>query len=291
MSASNLFGYSRDSDAATVVLRTAEDFELTDLLSPTNHSTYAESTGSDSSDELSRVFTASDKSSTKPTSAGTGYLFDRKDGKGKLVVNEGPSSVTATHGSGSDTELENSQELYGIGVWTGPSFTTKTLPNIKRVSNYKVKKPPVVVHHPARSQPPGRVSNHSCFIRSDKSKYLRNRQPTATLDHDLEVQHSVKQQHSEVQPKALSTTRITIAFILAFASLIAIGLAVFGVCNTDKKQLGAIKAIIMGATLAVVVFTFALMIVALRDLLEILVALMLELLISAIPLFHIHDLL
>lgn len=92
-----------------------------------------------------------ESSVTKPTSAGTSYVVDGYSGKGKSkIVKTYTSSLSATHGSGSEAEAEQNNTLIGVG----DQFESNTLKGAARArkrpranKNPKPKKIPLVIHY------------------------------------------------------------------------------------------------------------------------------------------------
>jgi hypothetical protein len=92
-----------------------------------------------------------ESSVTKPTSAGTSYIVDGYIGKGKgKVVKTYASSLSATHGSGSEAEAEQDNALFGVG----DQFESNTLRGAARArrrprtnNTPRPKKVPLVIHY------------------------------------------------------------------------------------------------------------------------------------------------
>ncbi|KAF2193737.1 hypothetical protein K469DRAFT_241794 [Zopfia rhizophila CBS 207.26] len=139
---------ARDEDPFTLALRGSDHIGIDELISLNRNNSL---TVACSSAAPTTSFFSSHKGSsvTKPTSAGTSYPIEGK-GKDKAVATYA-SSLSATHGSGSDTELEAIRDnaLFGVGDWIGDGARTPRMPKgstrtIKRPRRPKAKKPVVI---------------------------------------------------------------------------------------------------------------------------------------------------
>lgn len=145
---------SRNDDPFTLALRSNTEgrLDLDDLV-------YLNRAGPSPRDYPSTVGTltttefSSRKASsmTKPTSAGTSYVVDGYNGKGKgKAVKTYASSLSATHGSGSEAEAEQDSVLFGVG----DQFENNPLKGAARArkrpplnKSSRPKKVPLVIHH------------------------------------------------------------------------------------------------------------------------------------------------
>jgi hypothetical protein len=120
--------FTRDNDPLTMALRCKGTFDLDDLvqarslIGDTAASTSSASTGMFRSREAS--------SGTKHTSIGTSYPLYDPEGKRRDTVNYS-SSLSVTHGSGSEAELEMEAnqriDLIGTGSWMSDNSTSKSI--------------------------------------------------------------------------------------------------------------------------------------------------------------------
>jgi len=146
---------SRYDDRMTAALRSEASLELEDIIqlqravSPFHHVTSSVGT------TPTAVFSSRKESNgTKPTSGGSSYPVEHHYGKGKAVATYA-SSLSATHGSGSEAEAGQDNALVGIGDWTGDgpvairplkgTARARKRPRANRCS--RPKKPVVIIQH------------------------------------------------------------------------------------------------------------------------------------------------
>src|SRR5437016_2434148 len=106
-------GLHREYDPTTLSLRHDAAIELDRITSNINPHIHASTSIAASSSAVpTESIWSSRKASnvTKPTSNGTGYPVVGNNGKGKVAIVSASSSITATHGSGSDTEREAARD-------------------------------------------------------------------------------------------------------------------------------------------------------------------------------------
>lgn len=150
--------FVRNDDPLTIALRSEGTLDLDALVrlhqARPPVSDAAASDGSTSTAVFSSLEASSD---TKPTSTSTNYPLYDTEGKCKETI-EYSSSLSATHGSGSEAELDMKAsqriDLLGTGSWMSDNSTSKHIlkdPTRSRPRNHKKswsrkKKPPVIVH-------------------------------------------------------------------------------------------------------------------------------------------------
>lgn len=170
-----ILGQPRDDDPNTLLFRGQAPIELDDIVSNLNTNiNTSHSVASSSAAPTTSVFSSRKESSvTKPTSNGTSYPISGHDGKGKGTATYAPS-LSATHGSGSDTEREavRNTELLGLGNWAGVEPIRQT-----RKTKKRPKKPVVII----QTDRPRHVSDDEHDIitqqpdgRNGKSKRMLN---------------------------------------------------------------------------------------------------------------------
>lgn len=146
--------YSRNDDPMTLRLRSEGALGIDELID-LNRQRSPPPVDASSAGTLTTTLFSSHKPSTvtKQTSAGTSYPVDGYAGKGKAVATYA-SSLSATHGSGSDTELEaiRDEALFGVGDWADGPAASRTLKGSARarrrprpVRRLKHKKPVVII--------------------------------------------------------------------------------------------------------------------------------------------------
>ncbi|KAF2468568.1 uncharacterized protein BDR25DRAFT_55893 [Lindgomyces ingoldianus] len=249
------------------------------------------------------VFSSHKESSgTKPTSAGTSYLVNGKD----QPVKEYASSLSASHGSGSDTELEAIQDnfLFGVGgqfvdgpraarTLKGPARTVKRPRAIRRP---RAKKPVVMIHqnggasasedeHPAVNQVTRRDGRH-------EAKYLRQRRSIPDDQLNLVEEGRVSESPAlslTLPPKPLSRARFNTIVGLVIATVLTFVLSAFAAHYTGKGRMRCTKGIIFSATAIISCFTVLAMVTARRALQEALLAGLLESFFGIALVVEIHD--
>ena len=142
----------------THALRSEGILTIDELVELNRQSSYVPLDLSSTGTPTSTLYTSTKPSTnTKPTSAGTSYRVDNHLGKGTTNVNYA-SSLSATHGSESDSELDASRDtLLGVGGWAGAESgevqllkgPAKARRRPRPIRRLKEKKPPVVVHQEA----------------------------------------------------------------------------------------------------------------------------------------------
>jgi hypothetical protein len=167
---SPIAAFARNNDPLTIALRRKDTLGLDDLVRLNQTRSLISDVSTSDGSASTVVFSSREASSdTKPTSAGTCYPLYDSEGKRKDAAAYS-SSLSATHGSGSEAELEieTSQriDLLGTGSWMSDNSTSKHIfkdSTRSRQHGHKKpglrnKKPPVVVHQHPLSSTPGRVS-------------------------------------------------------------------------------------------------------------------------------------
>jgi hypothetical protein len=115
---------SRYDDRMTVALRSEGALELEDIIELQRAASPTHDVPSSVGTIPTAVFSSRKESNgTKPTSGGTSYPLEHYRGKGKAVATYA-SSLSATHGSGSELDVEQEKALVGIGDWTGDGPVT-----------------------------------------------------------------------------------------------------------------------------------------------------------------------
>jgi len=141
-----ILGNPRDDDPTTILLRHDALADLDDIVNDLHRYDRTSPSTTSSTVPTNSVFSSRRGSvTTKPTSKGTSYPIEYNKGKEKAVVTYA-SSLSATHGSGSDTEREVARDdaLAGLGHWAGVSQTRT--PKRKQIRPPRPKKPVVIVH-------------------------------------------------------------------------------------------------------------------------------------------------
>lgn len=142
---------SRNDDPLTVALRSKTEHppSLAELVDLTRAGAPSRSLPSTLGTLTTTAFSSQKESSvTKPTSAGTSYVVDGYTGKGKSkVVKTYASSMSATHGSGSEAEADQDNALAGVG----DQFEVNTLRGSrkprKRPVAHRLKRIPPMIHY------------------------------------------------------------------------------------------------------------------------------------------------
>lgn len=153
------FIIARNGDPLSLALRSGEELDHDSLLL-LNEASSSTSTSEESSPTT--VFSSREPTIvTKPTSHGTSYPVPDYNGGGKKNVAY-PSSLSATHGSGSEAEIDHDDAhdayLLGTGAWTS---SRQTIPpclrgdrriRLSKVLPSRTKKPTVVLHQSKRKE-------------------------------------------------------------------------------------------------------------------------------------------
>ncbi|KAF1957028.1 hypothetical protein CC80DRAFT_53555 [Byssothecium circinans] len=284
--------FTRNDDPMTVTLRSEGTVDLDDIVRLNRNASPSHDTPTSLGTLTTTLFSSHKESrGTKPTSAGTSYPIG---GKGKAVATYA-SSLSATHGSGSEVEAEKDHAFVGIGDWTAGASSDAVCPPLKGVArtrkrprHIKHKKPVVIIQHdrphsdpyPASSEdeelPAVENVSQGC---SKETKYLRRR--TTTMAHDRLVlaeegraSQTTAVNRAENQP--LSRARLyALITILAIAAL-TFALSVFAAHYTGRARIACTKGIIFTTTVLMSTYTVLAMIVARRALQEALLAGLLE---------------
>jgi hypothetical protein len=161
--------FTRNDDPLTIALRCEGTLDFDDLVRLNQARSLANDMSMSTGSASTAVFSSHEASTaTKPTSAGTSYpVYDPK-GKSKATAIY-PSSLSATHGSGSESDLERESsqkiDLLGTGSWMSDNLAsrqvlkddTKARPRTYRRSVFRHKKPTIVVHQDIAD--PGTANN------------------------------------------------------------------------------------------------------------------------------------
>ncbi|KAF2130494.1 hypothetical protein P153DRAFT_430690 [Dothidotthia symphoricarpi CBS 119687] len=298
----------RNDDPLTRALRGRDAVDVEDLVrlaratSPT--SDILPSLGSSST----AVFSSLGESTvTKPTSTGTSYPIYDPEGKGKAKA-PSISSLSATHGSGSEAEASDravrEHALLAMGDWIANEDVAPVLPlkgtarAKQRTSNslrHKHKKP--VIDQVGL----GRLSGND----SDGAGETRVPQP-----HDREnicLQHHVhNQDHNQLRLaeeghqsdtattaslpcEPLTGTRLYVLIVIIVTITLAIASSALGAYYTGKDRMVYTKAIIFAATVFTTLLTVLALIVARRALHEALLAGLLGFIIGSMFLVELDD--
>jgi hypothetical protein len=267
---------SRDDDPMTVALRTKDShIDLDEIVRLNRAASSSHHTDSTVGTLTTSVFSSHKGSSgTKQTSAGTSYpIF----GQGNVVATYS-SSLSASHGSVSDTEEKN-QAFIGIGEWTGMNPIKGAVRSRKRQQADrlpKYKKPVVIIQHdgpyPASSDEDQYLTTENLSPRRSKETQYLLRHTTKVgrgrltlAEEDLASQITEK---PRVAQQHLTRARIYLLAALSIATVLTFSLSTFTVYSTGKAHIAYIKAIIFSATVLISVFTILAMIVGRRNLQE-----------------------
>jgi hypothetical protein len=123
--------FTRDNDPLTIALRCKGIFDFDDLVLLDQARSIICDTAASTSSAPTGVFSSREASSdTKHTSICTSYPLYDSEGKRRDTVNYS-SSLSATHGSGSEAELEMEAsqriDLIGTGSWMSNNSTSKSI--------------------------------------------------------------------------------------------------------------------------------------------------------------------
>lgn len=140
--------YHRNDDPFERALRAEGPLSIDDIVNLHVQVSPSPAVASSSGTLSTRVFSSHKPSTgTLPTSAGTSYPV-KGQGKGKAVATYA-SSVSATQGSGSDTELEAIRDnaLAGVGEWAGCTLkgSARARKRLRQTKRPKHKKPVVII--------------------------------------------------------------------------------------------------------------------------------------------------
>ena len=308
---------ARHDDPMTVALRSEGVLGIDELIHLNRALSPLPVVASSSGTLTSTVFSSRKESTgTKPTSAGTSYPVDGY--KGKAVATYA-SSVSATHGSGSEAEAElealRDSALVGVGDWSADpplkgSARARKRPRVNRRPKHK--KPvviiqqegtgsassgdegPAVAKQVARrngkgTQHPRALSLQLSLV--SEAKYLRQRRHQAEHDQlHLAEEGRVSEASASTPPaKPLSRARLHVLVGLVVAIVLTFALSTFAAHHTGKGRMACTKAIIFAATVLLSCFTVLAMVVARRALQEALLAGLLESLVGFALVVEIHD--
>lgn len=290
-------GLHREYDPTTLSLRHDAAIELDRITSNINSHIHASTSiaASSSAAPTGSIWSSRKASSvTKPTSNGTSYPVVGSNGKGKVAIVSASSSMTATHGSGSDTEREaaRDQDFFGVGSWARAS--PLPIPKKPNKRPKKSKKPVVIIHSDESDEifeepAPG---THQAYYHTNKgAKYLRHRRINTDNDElHLAEEGRVSETPVKSPPAPLSRSRIIAIAVLIVAIVFTFSLSAWGISRTGKSRMGCTKAIILGATIGVFMFTAGVMVAARRVLMEVLLMALLEVFIGSVLLVEIREL-
>ena len=123
------------------------------------------------------------------------------------------------------------------------------------------------------------------------AKYLRHRRINTDND-ELHFAEEGRVSETPVKspPAPLSRSRIIAIAVLVVAIILTLSLSVWGISRTGKSRMGCTKAIILGATIGVFMFTAGVMVAARRVLMEVLLMALLEVFIGSVLLVEIREL-
>ncbi|CAI6325412.1 unnamed protein product [Periconia digitata] len=291
---------TRNDDLISIALRSDDSFDLDEIVrltravsplhgGPSTHSTLPSTV----------LSTFKDSNGTKPTSMGTSYPVE---GKGKAVATY-ESSISATHGSGSEADAEKEHDFIGIGDWTGetPLKGATRARKLHTTRRSKHKKPVVIIqdhvpdHSTSKNEDHFIAENITSRYGNRETKYLRRR-PTKT-DHGDRLnlaeegripRGSIDDTNSAVA-SSLSPRRRYILFALLVTAVFTLIGSTYGAHHTGKAQIAHTKSIIFSATVVLSLLTVISMVVAKRPLQEALLAGVFESLIGFVLVVEIHE--
>ena len=318
---------SRCDDSMTLALRSEGSLDLEDIVR-------LQRAASPTDDILSSVGTTSiavfssrkESYGTKPTSGGTSYPLDLRNGKGKGVATYA-SSLSATHGSGSEAEAGQRDALIGIGDWTGDDpVTARPLKGAARARkrqranrSSRPKKPVIIIQH----QVPGHTSSAedeslatatitpshakgalSCLLvvcrlsyTTAETRYFRRRSVKAHKDRlGLAEEGHVSLRAESDKPVCAPLSRVRVYMLVGL--LVAIGLTLAlstfaahytAAHHVGKGRMAHTKVIVFTATVAISAFSVLAMVVARRALQEALLAGLLQCLVGFALVVEIGD--
>ncbi|KAF2001833.1 hypothetical protein P154DRAFT_533438 [Amniculicola lignicola CBS 123094] len=313
--------FFRDTDPMTIDLRNENEgtLDITQFIRLRRHAYPPPASSASTASTSGTTIFSSERQSTKPTSAGSssypihGYV--RKDQPAVAYA----SSLSATQGSGSDTEREATQyhELFGLAGWImddpnvprklkGPAKGRRPPP---RVRKHKAKKYDVVVHCKGRvnrddygdssSDEEGLINVSKPVITRRTSKGLivpaeakfspqrRNEVPHSQLaSDDVSTESSVAP-----LPLPLPRTRLCLLTGLVATFVLMFGLCAYAAHHTGKQRAACFKGILFSATVLVSwCFAIIAMIRARRVIHEALLAGLFQFLVGVALVAAIHDL-
>ncbi|KAL5394788.1 hypothetical protein PMIN06_006340 [Paraphaeosphaeria minitans] len=303
---------SRNDDPWTLALRSETEYPLSlDELVDLNRAE-ARSHGFPSTvGTLTTTVLSSQKESsiTKPTSAGTSYIVDGYTGKSKGKIVDGytckgkgkivktyASSLSATHGSGSEAEAEQDHVLLGVG----DQFEGNTLrgaararkrPRAERI--LRPKKVPLVIHydgplHVFSEEDLDPVIKHTSRC-SKEMKYLRTRRMKKSGDMFADDEERVSPSEERNPAGRFSRGRLSAIIGLCVFIALTFALSVFAAHHTGKGRLACTKGIIFSATILISMCTVLGMVLARRALQEALLAGLLEFVVGFALVIEIRD--
>ncbi|KAF2812500.1 uncharacterized protein BDZ99DRAFT_461175 [Mytilinidion resinicola] len=297
-------GLHRDNDPVTLSIRHGAAIELKDITTNVNtHLRAATPSAISSTAPPTESAWGSRKASsmTKPTSHGTNYSAGGYNGKRNGLITYAASSLSATHGSGSDTdrEAQRDQDTLGMGSWAGLPPSPPVKGSNKRPK--RSKKPPVVLIQHQRKDVAALQAEEE-YIEEPNSadlkgkKYLRRRKTKLDNDaNDLGLAEEGRAPLTTCRTLSppLGRLRLIVVLISLMAIALTLGLATWGICNTSSKdlkhQMYRIKAILFGSISLVFTLTAIIMVAMRRVLTEVLLMALVEFLIGSMLLFEIGE--
>lgn len=201
--------------------------------------------------------------------------------------------MSATHGSGSDTEREvvRDERLLGLGSWAG--VAPARAPRKVNKHAKKAKKPVVIVQHdgPASvSEDEEESTEQVTYSNGKDAKYLRQRRNKTNDELGLAEEGGVSGKSTDSRPVPLSNPRIVAMVVFAIAILLTLSICTWAISHTGKHRMGCTKGIILGATVLIFIFTAGLMVAARRVLMEVLLMALVEFLAGSVLLIEIGEL-
>lgn len=312
--------YARSEDPMSRILRSDADVDMDKLIILNRQASPSPFDVSTVGTLTTAVFSTHKPSTvTKPTTDGTSYPLDDYKGKGKAIATYA-SSVSATHGSGSDNEIELLRDtaLFGVGDWTedgpGASRVLKgPARSRKRPRRPKHKKPVVIIQqeridsaseednapttlqvsrHDNKGRPTLEYKNRGTNNGLDK-KYLRQRRNKPQQDELLLAEEGRIDTETTMLPESkdagISRSRFYLLIAITVAAILTLVVSGIATHYTGKRRMNCTKIIIFAATVLISCFIILAMIVARRALHEALLAGVLEFLVGFALVVEIHD--
>lgn len=197
---------------------------------------------------------------TKPTSGGSSYPVLDYNGGGKALATYASSSMSAEHGSGSESEVEKEQNtvLAGVGDWIADDAampqTLKRAENSRRRPRpradrrSKAKKPQVVLHHYDKDEVHYSSDDDRHVGRrfENEEAYRRRHTPCKEAEKDG---YSLEASHAPLAAqRALGGLRVYILLTLIIAILLTFSLAASAAHRTGRQHMECTEAVIYTAT-------------------------------------------
>ncbi|UPX15587.1 uncharacterized protein EKO05_0006031 [Ascochyta rabiei] len=247
------FIIARNGDPLTLALRHEEELSSNDVLQLSRaFSSVSTSIGF----SPTTVFSSCEPSiATKPTSYGTNYPANKRNGEGKTDITYA-ASLSATYGSEFDGVLEHDDvrhtALLGVGAWSSSPQAhdqclrrlENTRPRISRFLPGRVKKPLIVIHQ-----------SHQAAASACHEELSTVAAPARAEAGRTCPRHRIPQQHYA---------------LLGIVGLMVLTIiwSILSVYCMDKANMPLIRRTIFAATLLMALETVATMLVARRTLLE-----------------------